>query len=243
MKKWALFLSIFFLSFSGLLTDASCAEEDSIKPSDIEFLNRANEFGFYLGFYAPLNAKFEILKFDIKELARKILFSGNDNLINCPDEGVDDPQFVLADAIVKKEKKYLYVTKKIEKTGISQEYEFQFLNNLGLNVARDGVKLSLFGEKLFIAADAALINTRSEKVYKNEIINRFCSPGWIAFHCCLLALVVFHGLNGLWGILVDFNLSKRTNLFFKQALWFVGVILFGIGLYILIWFATKNGMV
>ena len=79
--------------------------------------------------------------------------------------------------------------------------------------------------------------------YYDEIVQRFCSPGWIAFHCCLLALVVFHGLNGFWGILIDFNLSKKTNYFFKQALWFVGVILFGIGLYILIWFATKNGMV
>jgi len=77
--------------------------------------------------------------------------------------------------------------------------------------------------------------------YYDEIINRFCSPGWITFHICLLALVVFHGINGLWGILADFNLSKRTNFFFKQALWFVGVILFGIGLYILIWFSIKNG--
>ncbi|HHT9106968.1 MAG TPA: hypothetical protein ACFYD7_14020, partial [Candidatus Wujingus californicus] len=34
--------------------------------------------------------------------------------------------------------------------------------------------------------------------YYDEIVNRFCSPGWIAFHTCLLALVVFHGLNGLW---------------------------------------------
>ena len=75
--------------------------------------------------------------------------------------------------------------------------------------------------------------------YYDEIINRFCSPGWIAFHSCLLALVVFHGLNGLWGILVDFNLSKRANYFFRQILWFAGFVLFGTGIYILIWFATR----
>ena len=74
--------------------------------------------------------------------------------------------------------------------------------------------------------------------YYDEIVNRFCSPGWISFHICLLALVVFHGLNGLWGILVDFNLSKRANYFFKQTLWFAGIILFGVGIYILIWFTT-----
>jgi len=63
----------------------------------------------------------------------------------------------------------------------------------------------------------------------------------ISFHICLLALVVFHGLNGLWSILVDFNFSKKTNYFFKQTLWFAGIILFGVGIYILIWFATcKN---
>lgn len=76
--------------------------------------------------------------------------------------------------------------------------------------------------------------------YYDEIVNRFCSPVWIAFHICLLALVVFHGLNGLWGILADFNLSKRATFFYKQALWFAGVVLFGVGIYILIWFATRN---
>ena len=76
--------------------------------------------------------------------------------------------------------------------------------------------------------------------YYDEIINRFCSPGWITFHTCLLALVVFHGLNGIWGIFVDFNFNKRANYFFRQALWFIGSILFGTGVYILIWFATKN---
>ena len=78
--------------------------------------------------------------------------------------------------------------------------------------------------------------------YYDEIVNRFCSPGWITFHVCLLALVVFHGLNGLWGILVDFNLSKRTNYFSRQALWFTGFVLFGIGIYILIWFATRSSV-
>ncbi|MFN3531236.1 MAG: hypothetical protein ACK41Q_01795 [Candidatus Brocadia sp.] len=77
--------------------------------------------------------------------------------------------------------------------------------------------------------------------YYDEIVNRFCSPGWITFHICLLALVVFHGLNGFWGILVDFNPGKSTNYFFKQALWIIGLTLFGIGIYILIWFATSNG--
>jgi succinate dehydrogenase hydrophobic anchor subunit len=76
--------------------------------------------------------------------------------------------------------------------------------------------------------------------YYDEIVQRFCSPGWITFHICLLALVVFHGLNGLWGIVVDFNLSKRANYFFRQALWFAGFVLFGTGIYILIWFATRN---
>jgi succinate dehydrogenase / fumarate reductase membrane anchor subunit len=76
--------------------------------------------------------------------------------------------------------------------------------------------------------------------YYDEIIARFCTSGWITFHICLLALVIFHGLNGLWGIVSDFNLSKKTTSFFKQTLWFAGCVLFGAGIYILIWFATRN---
>ncbi|NUN23553.1 MAG: hypothetical protein HUU09_08800 [Candidatus Jettenia caeni] len=76
--------------------------------------------------------------------------------------------------------------------------------------------------------------------YYDEIVNRFCTPGWITFHICLLSLVIFHGLNGLWGIGIDCNLSRKTQFFFKYILWFTGLVLFGIGVYILIWFATQN---
>ncbi|MDR4507377.1 MAG: hypothetical protein MRJ65_03910 [Candidatus Brocadiaceae bacterium] len=77
--------------------------------------------------------------------------------------------------------------------------------------------------------------------YYDEIIDRFCSPGWIAFHACLLSLVIFHGLNGIWGIFVDFNFNKRSKYIVNLTLWFIGTVLFGAGIYILIWFATKNG--
>ena len=80
--------------------------------------------------------------------------------------------------------------------------------------------------------------TRYSSRYYDEIIHRFSSQGWIAFHACLLALVVFHGLNGLWGIFVDYNFSEKRKTLFKQSLWFTGLILFFIGLYILIKFAT-----
>lgn len=76
--------------------------------------------------------------------------------------------------------------------------------------------------------------------YHDEIIHRFCSPGWIAFHICLLALVVFHGLNGLWGIFADFYWHERIVQFVKRVLWLTGLILFGVGVYILIWFATTT---
>ncbi len=77
--------------------------------------------------------------------------------------------------------------------------------------------------------------------YYDEIVNRFSSPGWITFHICLLALVIFHGLNGLWEIFMDFQPGKRSRPVMKQSLWFIGAVLFGIGIYILIWFATDHG--
>jgi succinate dehydrogenase / fumarate reductase membrane anchor subunit len=78
--------------------------------------------------------------------------------------------------------------------------------------------------------------------YYDEIIHRFCTPGWITFHACLLALVVFHGLNGCWGILADFNMGKTTTSFFKRTLWIIGIILFGVGIYVLIRFATSENV-
>ena len=77
--------------------------------------------------------------------------------------------------------------------------------------------------------------------YYDEIIHRSCSPAWIAFHICLLALVVFHGLNGLWGIFADFPWNERIVQFVRRVLWFAGLALFGVGVYILIWFATTRG--
>lgn len=76
--------------------------------------------------------------------------------------------------------------------------------------------------------------------YYHEIVNQYCTPGWITFHICLLSLVIFHGLNGFWGIFLDFNPGKRINSFFKYILWSIGFVLFGIGVYILIWFATRS---
>ncbi|MCF6150297.1 MAG: hypothetical protein E3K37_16815 [Candidatus Kuenenia sp.] len=76
--------------------------------------------------------------------------------------------------------------------------------------------------------------------YYDEIVHRFCSPGWIAFHICLLILVIFHGLNGIWGIFVDYNFKRKSGNTFKQVLWFIGIVLFGTGVYILIWFAKTK---
>ncbi|MCF6158644.1 MAG: hypothetical protein E3K32_08735 [wastewater metagenome] len=77
--------------------------------------------------------------------------------------------------------------------------------------------------------------------YYNEIVYQYCTPGWITFHLCLLSLVIYHGLNGFWGIFLDFNPGKRAHFIFKYLLWSIGLILFGIGTYILIWFAMNNG--
>jgi len=76
--------------------------------------------------------------------------------------------------------------------------------------------------------------------YYDKIVERFCSPGWIAFHVCLLALVIYHGLNGVWCIINDYNIGNKCADFLKQALWFVGLLLFGTGVYILVWFADKE---
>ncbi|MFQ6618847.1 MAG: succinate dehydrogenase, hydrophobic membrane anchor protein, partial [Fidelibacterota bacterium] len=38
-----------------------------------------------------------------------------------------------------------------------------------------------------------------------KVASRLSSPWWITFDLLLLAAVIYHGLNGVWGIILDYN--------------------------------------
>lgn len=71
-----------------------------------------------------------------------------------------------------------------------------------------------------------------------EARDRLISPGWIALYTVLLGMAIFHGMNGLWGIFLDFNLGPKTKQYIKSSLYILGAFLFIFGLFILIRFNT-----
>ncbi len=71
-----------------------------------------------------------------------------------------------------------------------------------------------------------------------EARDRLISPVWITFYSVLLGMATFHGMNGLWGIFLDYNLRQKPKRIIKFFLYFSGFILFIIGALILIRFNT-----
>lgn len=71
-----------------------------------------------------------------------------------------------------------------------------------------------------------------------EARERLISPGWITFYSVLLGMVLYHGMNGLWGIFLDYNLKEKPKKIVKLLLYFSGFILFIVGVFILIRFNT-----
>lgn len=67
----------------------------------------------------------------------------------------------------------------------------------------------------------------------DRVRERLVSPAWVWFDLILLALAVYHGLNGVHGILVDYGLKGRAQ---RGVAWFlavVGVGTFAVGAWVL----------
>jgi succinate dehydrogenase / fumarate reductase, membrane anchor subunit len=69
-----------------------------------------------------------------------------------------------------------------------------------------------------------------------EARERLISPGWITFYSVLLGMAIFHGMNGLWGVFLDYNLPWRSKKLIKFILYILGFFLFIVGGLILIRF-------
>lgn len=65
------------------------------------------------------------------------------------------------------------------------------------------------------------------KVTFDEILQRLQSPAFVIFDLTLLALVIFHALNGVRIVLIDFGLSNRAQ---KAVFW--GLMTLGLGLFL-----------
>ena len=71
-----------------------------------------------------------------------------------------------------------------------------------------------------------------------EARERLISPGWITFYTVLLSMAIFHGMNGLWGVFLDYDLTQGQKKIVKFALYLSGFILFMVGVLILVRFNT-----
>ena len=56
---------------------------------------------------------------------------------------------------------------------------------------------------------------------------------WFLFDTLLLVAVVFHGLNGMYNIICDYNPKERTKLVLGWVLWVTGAVMVGLGIVLL----------
>ncbi len=56
---------------------------------------------------------------------------------------------------------------------------------------------------------------------------------WTVFDGLLLVTALYHGLNGVYGIVQDYNPSKKVASIWVWSLWGLGLILFALGLSLL----------
>ncbi|MCB0280275.1 MAG: hypothetical protein KDD94_12275 [Calditrichaeota bacterium] len=62
-----------------------------------------------------------------------------------------------------------------------------------------------------------------------ETVRRLSNFGWQAFYLCFIFLGLYHGLNGIWNIVQDYNLSPRMRMLIYIFLLMFGIIFGAIG--------------
>lgn len=67
-----------------------------------------------------------------------------------------------------------------------------------------------------------------------KVFERLSHPVWIIFDTLLLMAVVYHALNGVFMIFLDFGIKERAKTALAWILWILGIATFIIGFYILL---------
>ena len=68
------------------------------------------------------------------------------------------------------------------------------------------------------------------------------SMGWVIFYFCFIISALFHGLNGLWAIVLDFRPSRGIQTTWLSFLWAVGILFSIWGFYTLHSFYSGGGV-
>jgi len=70
-----------------------------------------------------------------------------------------------------------------------------------------------------------------------SIAQRVRVPFWFGFDLILLALAIFHGLNGVRAVILDYRPGSRGERGLTFVLWVAGVVSFVVG----VWFLAPYG--
>lgn len=68
----------------------------------------------------------------------------------------------------------------------------------------------------------------------SSIIERFSNPYWITFDIFLLAILSYHGFNGLWGMAIEYIKSERLLRVIQISILFSVVVILIFGVFIVL---------
>ena len=74
-----------------------------------------------------------------------------------------------------------------------------------------------------------------------KVQERLLTPGWVVFDLILLIAAVYHALNGLWNVIIDYNPSTTLRKIIGWVFFIIGLALIIIGIYALIPFSLNGG--
>lgn len=72
-----------------------------------------------------------------------------------------------------------------------------------------------------------------EQISHKAVIERSANPYWKAFNLILLASVIYHGFNGLWGIMLEYVSSVKLLRVLRVSVFAAACLLFAAGTYLL----------
>jgi len=81
-----------------------------------------------------------------------------------------------------------------------------------------------------------------QKLNFDLVSGRLAHLGWLIFDLVLLTACLYHGLNGAFNVIVDYNPARKTSEFIKYLLIVLGTIFFFLGVALLKPFAGNSGM-
>lgn len=86
---------------------------------------------------------------------------------------------------------------------------------------------------LFIHVNVIHFTTEARLIDFSSVTTRLAeSPtGWAIFYVSFLLACIYHGLNGIWAIMLDFKPKAGLLRFYLVALWIIGIFFSAYGLF------------